>query len=189
MMMGNISKRNQRSPEWGAKANPNKQWWLVSGRHCHVCLHHGHQIVQGICLPNPRAKTSPVILHESQSHYQRKLNVSARALMLWQMKPLCSLQAAQTLMELQVLGAAVEQFLEGFLEPWKWLNCNGFNVVSLWHLAVNSTTPSSLSCQMKANLWTAALGLQTHIKRRASTSASFHDQLSWQLILEFTDDT
>lgn len=72
MMMGNISKRNQRSPEWGAKANPNKQCRLVSGRHCHVCLHHRHQIVQGICLPNPRAKTSPVILHESQSHYQKK---------------------------------------------------------------------------------------------------------------------
>lgn len=76
-----------------------------------------------------------------------------------------------------------------FLEPWKWLNCNGFNVVSLWHFTVNSTTPSTLSRQIKANLWTAALGLQTHVKSRASTSTSCHDQLRWQLILELTDDT
>lgn len=82
------------------KANPNKQCWRVSWRYCHACLHHRHQIVHGIRLRNPRAKTSPVILHESQSHYQRKLNVSGEALMPWQMRLLCSLQAAQTLMEL-----------------------------------------------------------------------------------------
>lgn len=126
MMTGNVSKRNQLSPEWGVKANPNKQCWLVSGRYCPVCLHHRHQIVDRICLPNPGAKTSPVILHESQSHYQRKLNLSAKALMRWQMRSLCSLQAAQTLMELRVLGAAMEQFLEGFQWPWKWLNCDSY---------------------------------------------------------------
>lgn len=82
------------------KANPNKQCWRVSWRYCHACLHHRHQIVRGIRLSNPRAKTSPVILHESQSHYQRKVNVSGKALMPWQMRLLCSLQAAQTLMEL-----------------------------------------------------------------------------------------
>ena len=60
-----------------------------------VCIR--HQIVHWICLPNPRAKTSPVILHESQSHSQRKLNLSAKALMCWQMRPPCSLQAAQAL--------------------------------------------------------------------------------------------
>lgn len=30
------------------------------------------------------------------------------------MRPVCSRQAAQSLLELQVLGAAVERFLEGF---------------------------------------------------------------------------
>lgn len=65
-------------------------------------------------LPNPGAKTSPVILHDSQSK-KRKLNLSAKALMHWQMRPPCGLQAVQTLMRLQVLGAAVEQILEGFL--------------------------------------------------------------------------
>lgn len=79
--MGNVSKRNQPSPKWGVKPNPNKQCWLVSGRYCHVCLHHRHQLVHGICLPDPGAKTSPVILRESQSHYQRKLNASAKVLM------------------------------------------------------------------------------------------------------------
>lgn len=122
MMMGNISKRNQLSPGWGVKANPNKQRWPVSGRYCHVCLHHRQRIDPRICLANPGAKTSPVILHESQSHYQRKLNLSAKALMWWQMRPLRSLQAPQTSMELRVLGAAVEQFLKGFLWPSKWFN-------------------------------------------------------------------
>lgn len=30
-------------------------------------------------LPNPRAKTSPVTLHDSQSHYQRKLNFESQS--------------------------------------------------------------------------------------------------------------
>lgn len=100
MMVGNISKRNQLSPEWGVKSKSKQKCLRVSWRYCHACLHHRHQIVHAIRPSNPRAKTSPVILHELQSHYQRKLNVSGEALMPWQMRLLCSLQAAQTLMEL-----------------------------------------------------------------------------------------
>lgn len=83
-----------------------------------VCITR-HQIVHGRRLPAPWAKTSPVILRDSQCHYQRKLNLSASVLMCWQMRPLCSLQAAQAS---DVLGAAVEHFLEGFL----WLNGNSY---------------------------------------------------------------
>lgn len=141
-MAGNISRRNQASPEWGVKANPNKHCWLVTGRHCCVSLHYRHQLVHGRCLPTPWAKTSPVILHDSQCHYQRKVNLSASVLMCWQMRPPCSLQAAQAL---DVLGAAVEQFLEGFLWAWKWLNRDSYCI---------PVTFSSQSQQL-AILWVA----------------------------------
>lgn len=61
MIMGKISKRNQPSPEWGVKANPNKQCWLASGRYCHVCLHHRHQPVHWICLCRPRSQNKSTL--------------------------------------------------------------------------------------------------------------------------------
>lgn len=177
MMTGNISNRNQLSPEWGVKANPNKQWWLVSGRYCRVCLHHRHQIVHRICLPNPGAKTSPVILHESQSRYQRKLNLSAKALMRWQMRPPCSLQAAQTL---DVLGAVVEQSLEGVLWPWKWLTATA--TVYLWHLAVtfNNTQSNELLDQSKTpNSRAVVQGQKNQIRSRAATNPDCICSIDW----------
>lgn len=103
-MMGNVAKRNQLSPEWGVKVNPNKQCWLVSGRYCLVYLHHRPQTVHGICLLKPEAKTSPLMLYDSQSHHQRKVNFSAKALMRWQIRPPRRLQEAETLMGLVSVG-------------------------------------------------------------------------------------
>lgn len=79
---------------------------------------------QDTSLPNPRAKTSPVIVHESQSRYHRKLYLSAKALMRWQMKPQLPAGSSGSWWKGKCWGAAEEQFLEGFLWPWKGLYCD-----------------------------------------------------------------
>lgn len=168
MMMGNISKRNQLSPEWGVKVNPNKQCWLVSGRHCHVCLHHSHQIVHGIYVSQTPEPKHVQLFCMSQSPITKE-NWMRVIWCRWQMRHLCSLQAAQTLMERQVLGAAVEEFLDGFLWPRKWLNCIA-NVVSLWHLAVKlnnaqSSESPDQSETLRSVLWDCKLWSKVRLQQ------------------------
>ena len=59
--------------------------------------------------------------------------------MRWQMRPVCSLQAAQIWVELQVLGAAVERFLEGFF-----VALTATANAHVWHLAVKLNASQSL---------------------------------------------
>ena len=110
---------------------------LVSGRYCRVCLHHSHHVVHGICLPKPGAKTSPVILRESQSCYQRKLNMCAKALMRWQMRPVCSLQAAQSLVNCKCWELLWTDSWKASL--WPWLR-QLMHLCDIWQ---SNSTPSS----------------------------------------------
>lgn len=145
MFVGNISKKNQKSPEWGVKANPNKQCWLLSGRYCRVSLHHTHQKSPQDMSPEPQSQTSPVILHESQARYQRKLNASAKARMRWQMRTLLPAGGS----ELWWNGKCWE-----LLQNNSWKAFCGLEsdlrvtaTVSPWHLAVklnNTQPPESL---------------------------------------------
>lgn len=137
-------KKRERAQSGVFKTNPNKQCWLLSGRYCRVSLHQRHRKIPQDMSPESQSQTSPVILHESQSRYQRKLNASAKARMRWQMRTLLPAGGS----ELWWNGKCWE-----LLQNNSWKAFCGLEsdlrvtaTVSLWHLAVKlKNTQSSES--------------------------------------------
>lgn len=106
----NNSKRNQWAQSGVLKASPNKQCWLVSGRHCYVDPDAQTQTARRIVVSRPGVLLHPAILHESQQpRSARKLSERCKAAASWQMGPSVSPAGGSN------LDGTTPGFLEGFV--------------------------------------------------------------------------